>query len=159
MFERILVAVDESDEAGFAVEAAAQLAEALAAEVGLVHVLDTREGIRGELGLPFDEFRESARADALRFLERTGARIGLPWRPQFFVREGEPAGEIQATAEEYGADLIVIGATGRGRLAEFLLGSTAEDVIRRAACPVMAVRHRPAPVRRPAREQEQESTR
>jgi nucleotide-binding universal stress UspA family protein len=158
MFERILVAVDESDEAGFAVEAAAQLAESLGAEVGLVHVLDTREGIRGELGMPFDEFRESARAEARRFLERAGARIALPWRPQFFVREGEPAREIQSTAEEYGADLVVIGATGRGRLAEFLLGSTAEDVIRRAACPVMAVRHRPPPVRRVVR-REQESTR
>jgi len=158
MFERILVAVDESDEAGFAVEAASQLADALAAEVGLVHVLDTRQGIRGELGLPFDEFRESARAEAARFLERVGARIALPWRPQYFVREGEPAREIQQAAEEFAADLVVIGATGRGRLAEFLLGSTAEDVIRRAGCPVMAVRHRPPPVRRPARA-EQESAR
>jgi nucleotide-binding universal stress UspA family protein len=158
MFERILVAVDESDEAGYAVEAAAQLAEELAAEVGLVHVLDTREGIRGELGLPLDEFRDAARSGALKFLTRLGETIPLPWRPEYLVREGEPAAEILAAAEQYGADLIVIGATGRGRLAEFLLGSTAEDVIRRAGCPVMAVRHRPRPLR-PVAAREEESTR
>ena len=64
-------------------------------------------------------------------------------RPDHIVREGEPASAIVTAAQDYGADLIVLGTSGRGRLAEFVLGSTTEDVIRRAPCPVMVVRERP----------------
>ncbi|HKT78650.1 MAG TPA: universal stress protein [Vicinamibacterales bacterium] len=51
------------------------------------------------------------------------------------------AQEICDYAKEAGVDLIVIGATGRGAIDRMLMGSVADKVIRRATCPVLAVRH------------------
>ncbi|HEX8911794.1 MAG TPA: universal stress protein, partial [Humisphaera sp.] len=65
------------------------------------------------------------------------------------VREGQPQAEIVDAAREWGADLIVVGAHARGRLARFLVGSTAEWVVRHAHCPVTVVAHDPA-AREPA---------
>jgi nucleotide-binding universal stress UspA family protein len=72
-----------------------------------------------------------------------GAEFPPSLRVQRLLREGDPAGEIIASAGEWNADLIVMGAHGRGRLATFLLGSTAEAVIRGAHCPVLTVAHDP----------------
>ncbi len=44
-------------------------------------------------------------------------------------------------AREAGIDVIVVGATGRGSVDRMLMGSVADKVIRRAPCPVLAVRH------------------
>ena len=51
------------------------------------------------------------------------------------------AKEISEYAKEAAVDIIVIGATGRGMIDRFLTGSVADKVIRRAPCPVLAVRH------------------
>ena len=53
---------------------------------------------------------------------------------------GDPAEEIIAFATEWGADLIVLGSRGHGRLAGLLLGSVAQKVLARAACPVLIMR-------------------
>ncbi len=47
---------------------------------------------------------------------------------------------IVNVARERGAQAIVVGAHGHGRMSEILLGSTSRDVIRRATCPVVVVR-------------------
>ncbi len=39
-----------------------------------------------------------------------------------------------------GADLVVVGSRGHGRVAEFMLGSVADEVVRAARCPVTIVR-------------------
>ena len=56
------------------------------------------------------------------------------------VVEGDPPEQIISVAVAVGADMIVIGTDSRGRLAHFILGSTADTVIRYAPCPVLAVR-------------------
>lgn len=55
------------------------------------------------------------------------------------VRRGAPHRMLADLAEEIGADLLIVGATGGGRLHR-LLGSTADRVLRRARCPVLVVR-------------------
>jgi nucleotide-binding universal stress UspA family protein len=55
------------------------------------------------------------------------------------VREGHPATETVRTAQELGADLIVMGTHGRTGVRHWALGSGAETVLRRAACPVLTV--------------------
>jgi nucleotide-binding universal stress UspA family protein len=54
--------------------------------------------------------------------------------------EGEPVAEILLTAKECGADLIVMGTHGRTGLARLLMGSVADQVVRRAECPVVTVK-------------------
>ncbi len=66
-----------------------------------------------------------------------------PDRPvptEYRLGYGLPSNEILRVAEEVGADLIALGAYGRGGLAGLLMGSTAEAVMRRSRCPVLALR-------------------
>ncbi|MCC7084408.1 MAG: universal stress protein [Pirellulales bacterium] len=50
---------------------------------------------------------------------------------------GDPATEIVRVANDERADIIVVGTHGRTGLTRLLMGSVAEQVIRRAACPVL----------------------
>jgi nucleotide-binding universal stress UspA family protein len=55
------------------------------------------------------------------------------------LEDGEPVNEIMRAATETGSDLIVLGTHGRTGFRRLLLGSVAEQVLRRAACPVLTV--------------------
>ena len=57
------------------------------------------------------------------------------------MRLGRPTDEIVRYASEHEIDLIVMGTHGREGVARMLLGSVAEKVVRRAACPVLTVHH------------------
>jgi nucleotide-binding universal stress UspA family protein len=54
--------------------------------------------------------------------------------------EGDPAGEILQVARETGCDLIVMGTHGRTGLRRMLMGSVAEEVVRKSSCPVLTVK-------------------
>lgn len=56
------------------------------------------------------------------------------------VRHGRPATEINNAATQLGADLLVISAQGCDSPKYTLLGSTTEEVVRHAPCPVLAIR-------------------
>ena len=66
--------------------------------------------------------------------------IGLKYLPVTKVVSGRPFREIVQYGRENNIDLIVIATHGRGGLAHALLGTTAEKVVRKAACPVLTVR-------------------
>jgi nucleotide-binding universal stress UspA family protein len=57
------------------------------------------------------------------------------------LRGGVPIEEILRAAQDEAVDLIVIGTHGRTGLAHVLIGSVAESILRKASCPVLAVRH------------------
>lgn len=52
-----------------------------------------------------------------------------------------PAEAIVGYAKAQGIDLIVMGTHGRGALAQVLVGSVAERVVRTAPCPVFTIKH------------------
>jgi nucleotide-binding universal stress UspA family protein len=52
-----------------------------------------------------------------------------------------PPEEIVKYAKAHAIDLIVMGTHGRGAMAQLLVGSVAERVVRTAPCPVLTVRH------------------
>jgi nucleotide-binding universal stress UspA family protein len=56
------------------------------------------------------------------------------------VLDGEPLVEIPAELARLSIDLLVLGTTGRTGLAGFLIGNTAEDLLRRADCDLLAVK-------------------
>lgn len=72
--------------------------------------------------------------------------------PEAVFVQGDPAAEIPRAAEDLGAHLIVMGTHGRTGLGRLLMGSVAESTLRRAPCPVLAVKgpvasaYPPAPV-------------
>ena len=59
---------------------------------------------------------------------------------EYRLAEGEPAEEIVRLAKETGCDLIVLGTHGRTGLERLLMGSVAEQVVRKAPCPVLTVK-------------------
>jgi nucleotide-binding universal stress UspA family protein len=136
---RVLVAVDESPAALAAVRWATQLAAERGARLALIHVVGYPLEYTLELALSHDPLLEQVREDGHRALAAVAALVGDEVNAMQIMREGTPATEILAVAELWHADLIVMGTRGRGRLANFLLGSTTELVIRRAACPVVCI--------------------
>jgi nucleotide-binding universal stress UspA family protein len=59
------------------------------------------------------------------------------------VVTGHPSTEICKYAADHDCDLIVMATHGRTGLAHMILGSTTEQVVRHAPCPVLTVRIRP----------------
>jgi len=53
---------------------------------------------------------------------------------------GDPAGEVVRLAGDEGCEMIVMGTHGRTGLTRLLMGSVAEQIVRRAPCPVLIYR-------------------
>jgi universal stress protein A len=140
----IVVPTDFSRPSEQAVEYAGALATSLGATVHLVHVLDSPLSPEMAWATPASEavalyerlYREG-RAK-LANLAAILTKWGVTGTTE--VRTGLPSEEIVHAAVDYGADLIVMTTHGRTGLSHLLLGSVAEDVIRHARCPVLAVR-------------------
>jgi len=56
------------------------------------------------------------------------------------VLEGSPEKQIVDFADEWGADLVVMGKHGKHGVGRIMMGSTVSRVLRKAPCPVMVVR-------------------
>jgi nucleotide-binding universal stress UspA family protein len=63
---------------------------------------------------------------------------------EYLIAEGEPADEISRVAHERSCDLIVMATHGHTGLRHLFSGSVAEDVVRRAPCPVLTAKLPPA---------------
>ena len=98
--------------------------------------------------LTLKELRDAVLADAHRIISETRTLLAPRW-PEAEVRvsEGDPREEILTMAEEWGADLIVVGARGLGAFKGFLLGSVSQAVTRHAHCPVLVVKGSLAPLK------------
>ena len=138
---RILCPTDFSDVSTKAEAYATALAGRYDARLHLLHV-DPPTPIMSPYGeMPvdirlFEEQRDQAEKDLATSRERARA-AGVP--AEASVRGGHPAREILTVADEFHADLVVIGTHGRGGVEHLLLGSVAEKVMRKAPCPVMVV--------------------
>ena len=137
----ILCAVDFSAPARAALDAAADLAAERNANLTIVHAFSVGElavpGMAAEAGLAV-EARDAA-DEALRgWAAEAEARAGRAVTAR--VVEGPPSDAILAAAREAASDLVVTGTHGRTGIARAVLGSVAENVVRRAEQPVLVVR-------------------
>lgn len=143
-FGTILVATDGSDDSDAAVEAALDLAHDTSGRLLVLTVVP--EGSSPDDGDGGARATEAARDDhhVVLATDRTNDIVdhavewGLEATP--LVWEGEPADAILAAAVSEGADVIVIGSSGRKGVGRMLLGSVSDDVVRRPEVPVMVVR-------------------
>ncbi len=98
----------------------------------------------GDRVLPVDEANEVARthvANLVTNYQETRGALNMD-KVAVYVATGNPAERIVALAAEVDADIIVMGTHGRTGLKRWVLGSVAEEVVRRASCGVFVIRPR-----------------
>jgi nucleotide-binding universal stress UspA family protein len=149
-FRRVLCAVDFSDWSLTALELAFSLARESDAGVTIVHVIEWpwHEPPPPQLSeMPPEQ--AAALAEYRRYLEQSAtARLkalasdAVPVRCATTLRvvHGKSYVEILRVAAEDHADLIVTGVHGRNAIDLMLFGSTTNQLVRRATCPVLTLR-------------------
>lgn len=142
MFKRILVPVDGSPTSSKALDLALQLAREGDASIRLVHSFDELAYLTGFEVLP--QLLEEARRYAGEVLDdglKLAVNQRVPADARLLEAPGRRLGELVAeAATAFRADLIVVGTHGRHGIGRMALGSGAEQVIRNAPVPVLAVR-------------------
>lgn len=138
--ERILVPVDFSDCSLDALEYAVVVAQQAKASLLLLHVLEpVSYGLDFTLG--HSRTREQLRESWTKRLEELISSHQLSQVPmESQLRGGFPADSILDSAQTLPCDLIVMGTHGRRGISHTISGSVAESVLRKARCPVIAVR-------------------
>lgn len=141
--EKILFATDFSEGSAVALPYAVDMAKQYGAKLYLVHVVYDITKATGwyvphvAIGEIYDEIEKSARTEIekLRVEEMKGLKD-----IEHVVLKGTPYEEIISFAEGNEIDLIVLGTHGRKGIDRVLFGSTAEQILRNASCPVLSVR-------------------
>jgi nucleotide-binding universal stress UspA family protein len=134
--KHILVPLDLSTKSLEAIEVATSLAKA---ENGQITFLYTAiPELPTESGYAAIEMAAATRAAQSELEQVRPTDSSVPYRHE--VRRGEPANEIVKFAKENNVDMIVMTTHGRSGISRLLMGSVAEHVIRKAACPVLTLR-------------------
>lgn len=135
--KKILVPFDFSKHSQAAVRRAVEMAEDTS-EIYVLHVIPymtpTEPGVSWLM------------MDDLQRLEQTTKALedDLPLEEygqlNFETKIGDPGAVVADRAVALGVDVVVVGSHGRTGLGRLLLGSVAEDVLRKCACPVLVVK-------------------
>ncbi|TKB67669.1 MAG: universal stress protein [Nitrospira sp.] len=138
--ERILVPVDFSDCSLDALAYASVVAQQAGASLMLLHVLEPVS-----YGLDFTlDFSRTRQAESQIWTKRLEELVFSHQRPdmpvEYRLRGGLPADSILDSAQTLPCDLIVMGTHGRRGISHTISGSVVEAVLRKARCPVVAVR-------------------
>lgn len=143
-FDTIVVATDFEQTGRAALDWAILLAQSLRASVLVAHVFDLPLA-----GLPDAALMVGAKTaarmsnEAQSALDAEVARVGgRGVVVEGTLRQGDPREVVTLIAAAARASLIVVGSHGRRGLVRGLLGSVAEDILRKSEIPVAVVRHR-----------------
>jgi nucleotide-binding universal stress UspA family protein len=142
-FKKILCPVDYSVCSNEALKKAVYLAQRDNAKLYLIHVVDIRmygheAPLSFEMPKPSEATLKKVKEDlANSVLKEAKGKLDV----ETMVTMGIPAVEIINTAREKGVDLIVMGTHGRTGISHVVIGSVAENVVRKAPCPVLTVKH------------------
>jgi universal stress protein A len=88
--------------------------------------------------IPLEEELEKAASEDLEKIREDIAKKGLPVEGDIEI--GTPAEAILARAEDPDVNLVIMGSHGKKGLSRLLMGSVAEEVVRKAHCPVLIVK-------------------
>jgi nucleotide-binding universal stress UspA family protein len=148
---KVVLAIDGSEEASRAAEAAVELCEKTGSELHVVHVgedfyltavtdLDMVAPTSvaqeyPEIEANFEQIARKVLDTEVEKVEAAGGTVA-----QAYLRMGRADAEIVDLAKEIEAGLVVLGSRGLGRIKRALLGSVSYSVVRHAHCPVLVVR-------------------
>jgi nucleotide-binding universal stress UspA family protein len=132
--KNILVATDFSPMSEHALRLGGALARDYGARLFAVHVVQPPVAVYAETAVFVEEPDFSSARESLHALRIPGVDV------EYRLMEGDPAATIVQVATDLHCDLIVIGTHGRAGVVRVLMGSVAEDVLRKAPCPVLTVK-------------------
>jgi nucleotide-binding universal stress UspA family protein len=145
MFKHILFPTDNSKMATKAFAHAVNLARTYDGKITLLNIHEEflNEHEREVLRVSVDDYKDRMRERAVKSREKMTELVEKEDATdisEIILREGYPRKEIVSTAEEVGADVIVMASNGRSTLSEALIGSTAEHVVRSSPLPVFVIK-------------------
>lgn len=149
--KKVLVTTDFSELSKAGVRYGLEVAASWKAEGVVLHVADYREALSGpgsDADAPtrshyesIPQFVEERKQAMDEFLKGNFPDLLESVKVEEVVTVGTPHEEIVAQAEKLGVDLIVMSTHGRTGLGHVFVGSVTEQVVRRAHCPVLSVKH------------------
>lgn len=140
-YKNILVAVDGSTEAEWALKKAIEIAKRNDSTIVLAHIIDTRtfatvEAYDSTIAERADKFATELMENYKKVATDAGVKD-----VKFVVDYGSPKVKIpKDIAKKNKVDLIICGATGLNAVERFLIGSVSEHITRYAPCDVLIVR-------------------
>lgn len=140
-YQKIMVAVDGSDEAELAFKKAVNVTMRNDAELLLAHVIDTRafQSVSSFNGMLAEQATEMAK-QTLEDYKQKAKDYGCE-KVASVIEYGSPKAIIAKQIPEiHDVDLIMLGATGLNAVERLFIGSVSDYVIRNAACDVLVVR-------------------
>ena len=146
MFEKILYPTDFSDASKKALDYIKQLKGAGTKEVVVFHVIDEREiehiAHLAELNVSIEELEKRKEQYAKEEMKAIGAELKKAgFKVKTRIDKGVPFRDIlKAEEQEKDVSVVVLGSHGKSCIAEMLLGSVSEKVVRKSSKPVLVVR-------------------
>ncbi len=138
-----LVPVDFSPVTDAVIDSAVTFSRAFDGKVVLLHVVQPPVVTTTEYALPVDVVREATQVGEEAAKQRLAAYAKLFHEAEIeshnAIKVGPPGSLILDEAKRVHADYIIMGSHGHGKLYDFLVGSTASSVIKRAHCAVIIV--------------------
>jgi nucleotide-binding universal stress UspA family protein len=141
-FSKILIAVDNSTCSEKAAKTGYEMANKFGAEVALVNIIEPMPATMNQdltLAPVFLETYDNSEENSHVLLKEIETKFSAGISTTYLSVIDSAAHGIINQAESWGADLIVIGTYGRTGLYHFLMGSVAEHVARKSACPVLII--------------------
>jgi nucleotide-binding universal stress UspA family protein len=142
-FSKILFATDFSEISEYAFDYALTLADKFNASLIVMHVINEPVDLRGFYvpHISFEAIENEIALSAEKMMDKFCSKKLKSFADyEKYTVLGVPYEEILKKASEEKVDLVVIGTHGRAGIDHLLFGSTAERVVRKAACPVLTVR-------------------
>jgi nucleotide-binding universal stress UspA family protein len=142
-FKRIVCPTDFSSSSISALQTAVSFAQEGDAKLTIIHVLEDADEHELFVARPYDvHHHRELREQHLRELVDSIVPPALrEWTmPNLVITSGKPYQEILRVVGDQTADLIVMGVQGRTPFDVMMFGSTTNQVVRRATCPVLTVR-------------------
>lgn len=134
----ILLATDFSTESLKALQYAVALAKRYESKLFVAHAIPTGRDTRSvEVPVALQEMMQTDAQQTMAILEQTEELRAFPHG--MILRNGEPDKVLSEIISDEQIDLVVMGSHGRGGLDKLRVGSTTENLMRYAACPVLSV--------------------
>jgi len=142
---KILIAIDGSEFSNAALQSVLARPWPPNSEVKVLHVVEPPSLLMGrEMAGPDPEFEavwNALRGQAKELVAKAADRLrGANFNVSTELVEGDPKSQIIDAANEWHADMIVLGSHGRTGLSRFLIGGVSQAVVRHAHCSVEIIR-------------------